>query len=185
MTRDLPDLAIWFFVPLILFSIVKTKLSWYLIPLNIPLEICSALCLARILQGPKKEWFTRLAASVVAVAILIPGVAQVWREIAPPSEDPLQEFLSEQRTTLSKTYGETAYLAVPASEMPYQGLQKYVLLGELYYDWNCKTNGVDVFLDDPAAQVLLLFQRQYQEYESALSACTTVAQNEYFRIVRK
>ena len=185
VTRDIPALLIWFALPLILFSIVRTKLSWYLIPIIIPLEICTGLWLAQVLQGPKKDKLNRAAACVIAAALLVPSAVQVWRDIQPPYEDGLQLFLHGQRGDAAALTGKKAYLALDVYEVPEQGLQKYVLLGELYFDWDCVTAGVEAFLADSSAEILLVTEEDYGAYQEALAACRVVAQGGGFLIVEK
>lgn len=158
--RDLPGYLLWFFLPLFLFSAVQTKLSWYLIPLLFPVIILSGVLLGQILRACVRHialWLLiwKWCCCALIFAVTIPAFLQVWQDIQPRYTDLLQNFL-QSAAPLPDTKGQTVCLALNPAEVPEQGLQKYVLLGELYYDWKCKTASLQEGMADPDVALLLV-----------------------------
>ncbi|MEG1524257.1 MAG: glycosyltransferase family 39 protein [Clostridia bacterium] len=175
--RRLPDIPrfrvdfsayfIWIIIPLLLFSIVKTKLPWYVIPIEFPIILVTALLLAQMIRCCSRKMLLWKCLIIGACMLLMEsGIALTWGEIHTPQQDPLQTILSHEQSNLCATREKTVYFDVGPG-----GVQKYLLLGELYYDWNCIIGGAKQFLNTPSGELLvtcedLYLQNQFELDES-------------------
>ncbi|MEA5136859.1 MAG: glycosyltransferase family 39 protein [Candidatus Fimivivens sp.] len=183
--HDLPVILMWFFVPLVLFSIAKTKLSWYSIPILYPIIIFSGVVFALMLQSKPHAILGRAIACALVVLVVVPSFMRTYQEIQPAYSDDLQWMLHDEKSLLSATAGSTAYIVADNANLIESGKQKYVLLGELYYDWKCKEGDVDSFLSDQGASVMVISQDIYQNNLQKVSMLKTLTQNQYFYILTK
>ncbi|MDF3004075.1 MAG: hypothetical protein K0S22_547 [Oscillospiraceae bacterium] len=185
LKHDLPVILMWFFVPLILFSIARTKLSWYSIPMLYPIIIFSGVTFALMLQSKPQAIWGRVIACAVVALIVVPSFVKTYQEIQPAYSDNLQWMLHDEKSLLSATAGSTAYIVADNANLIESGKQKYVLLGELYYDWNCKEGSVDSFLSDQDASIMIITQDLYQNNLQKVSALKTLTHNQNFYILTK
>ncbi len=155
LMRDLPYLLLWLGLPLLLFSLAKTKLAWYLFPLDFPAIMLGGLLLAQILRGAKRQWLWRGTGAITAAAIIVASFTQTWEQIKSFSSDPLQDLMQSRQESLSHTAGDTAYLVIDPNKTFGGGTQKYVLMGELCFDWNVRLETLDAFFSDPSAGLLV------------------------------
>lgn len=182
---DLPVILLWGVVPLILFSIARTKLSWYSIPMLYPITLFSGILFALMLQSKPKAMWGRVIASLLILLIVVPSFVRTYHETKPFYQDDLQELLHENRGPLSATAGSVAYIVAENAELYETGKQKYTLLGELYYDWRCKEGQVTDFLSDQQASVLIVSKSLYEKNAQALGALRTLSSSQNFWILAK
>ncbi len=169
---DLVGLLLWLFVPLVGFSLVSTKLIWYVYPCVVPLCILAAGFLAYFFTSVRAPGGLMLALALLAGS---GSVRFVWENYADnvrgAHSNDLQTFVSEQFDRDSALAGSTVYLDaydpfLYANTTEWE--QNMRLLALLEGDLDCADGGADAFLDAEEDSLLILsipFLADYPELE--------------------
>ena len=184
LAADLPFWGLWAGVPLLLFSVVKTKIAWYVIPILFPMAVLGALLWAHFWERARKP-SAKILLGVLAAAVLLTSGNQTWEQINTYYEDPLQSLMKDSMQELAPTRGEQVCLSIDASQTPYGGTQKYVLMGELLFDWKVFMMNGEQFLADPSTTVIITDEGVEEEPSLLSAGCQIIAEGNGYRIYQK
>lgn len=174
----------WFLVPFLGFSIAATKLNWYVYPVLIPLFICAAVFMDRLLKEEKLIYSLKLICLCLCLIALARGMKDNYTYIRDLAGDEFQNFLAESVERDSEYAGYNAYIELNVPEYPQYWTQCNHLLGELEGDYRCKDGGVEGFLQEEQA-VIYLSMDLYQQNLTALADCDVLYQNEQWILLGK
>lgn len=184
----LTGLFLWLFVPLLGFSLVSTKLMWYVYPCIIPLCLLASIFLAELLRTP------RFPALLLSGCLLLTGLLSarfVWDNycdnIRGARSNDLQTFITEQFSRDDDRTGSTIYLDAydPFLYANTTGWEQNMrLLSMMEGDLDCQDGGAAAFLADEDSCLLILsipFLENYPE----LKDCEILADNGQYLLLRK
>ena len=165
---DQTGILLWLFIPLLGFSLVSTKLMWYVYPCTIPLFLLAAVFLAEFLQAPRiPAWL------LTAFALLILGGSAYFirgnylDNVRGAHSNALQTFIIEQFSRDGQYTGSTVYLDaydpfLYANTTEWE--QNNRLLAMLEGDLRCQNGGAEAFLGDDEDCLLILSIPFLQNY---------------------
>jgi 4-amino-4-deoxy-L-arabinose transferase-like glycosyltransferase len=134
--RTFLGLIIWILIPLLLFSLAKTKIKWYIFPVFPPLAILIGLLGERILQT--KPFLIKLLAVVVIGGAFCGYEYKIGHAINKPTPEKVQSIFQNLKEKQLPTSGKTIYkysLNEKISSKPYEPLdwgQAEALAAKLY-----------------------------------------------------
>ncbi len=187
---DQCGLLLWLLLPLAGFSLVSTKLMWYVYPCTVPLCLLAAIFLGTFFTAQK----TRAKAFVsilAAAAVLALSGTFVWSNytdhVRGAHSNALQTFLAEQFDREGPLAGSTVYLDaydpfLYANTTDWE--QNNLLLAMLEGDLNCQNGGSEAFLQAEEDSLLILsipFLAEHPELE----ACQVLADNGQYLLLKK
>ena len=82
-------------VPLVLFSIVPTKLVWYIDPIYPPLAVLTGWLTVRVLKDPRLQKTGKCIFLLLLIFTLIRTEREIWKIINMPDVRPSQQLLGE------------------------------------------------------------------------------------------
>lgn len=158
--EDWTGLLLWLFVPLLGFSLVSTKLMWYVYPCVVPLCLLAAVFLADFLQTEKAP------AWLLTICLLAAGAGTsvfIWNNYADnvrgARSNDLQTFVIEQFGRDDGLTGSAVYLDA-YDPFLYANTdcweQNMRLLAMLEGDLDCRDGGVRAFLEQDESCLLIL-----------------------------
>lgn len=180
LKSDLSIYLIWIFLPLALFTIAQTKISWYAIPIFFPVVVLSGLLFAQIMQSGKKYLALQVVFCSLFLLMVIPSFARTWNEMKPAYEDTLQPFIANELSTKSNIKGKKAYLEIDQPLTPEQWDQSYLLIGELYLDLKCQPGGIQQFITHPENSILIISSNQYVQNSDSLQGYNVIDKSKDF-----
>lgn len=184
---DWLGLFLWLLVPLLGFSLVSTKLMWYVYPCTVPLCLLAAVFLEYFLKAPRiPSWIP-----LVCLFLIGGGTCRfVWENytdnVRGARSNDLQTFVSEQFARESPLAGSVVYLDaydpfLYANTTDWE--QNMRLLGLLEGDLDCRDGGAEAFLEEREECLLILsipFLNDYPE----LASCEVLADNGQYLLLR-
>ncbi len=176
--------GLWFFVPFVAFSLVKTKLIWYAYPSIIPISIVAGIFIARFMKSDRLLYKTRWVITIVTVIITIHYLHNCYSIIANQYSADYQNFIVEGSSRYNEYTGANAYtysLGEDGSSIEYW-TQDNMLLAELSGDYKCMDTGLDGFLKDSSTNPVLFIRTDYYNALSSnnvLDNCKIVYQATY------
>lgn len=185
---DLLGIFLWLLVPLLCFSLVSTKLMWYVYPCIVPLCLLAATFLGDFLKAP------RLPAGLLLVCLALTGAGTcsfVWNNYADnvrgARSNDLQTFVIEQFDREGPLSGGTVYLDaydpfLYANTTEWE--QNMRLLAMMEGDMDCQDGGAEAFLADEDGCLLILsipFLENYPE----LNEYEILADNGQYLLIQK
>lgn len=185
---DLTGILLWLFVPLLGFSLVSTKLMWYVYPCIVPLCLLASVFLERFLRHAEAPaWLLLLCLSVSGFGTL----HFVWTNYADnvrgARSNDLQTFVMEQFSREDALTGASVYLDaydpfLYANTTEWE--QNMRLLGMMEGDLNCRNGGAEAFLSDPD-HCLLILSVPFLENNPELKSCKILADNGQYLLIQK
>lgn len=185
LLEDSAGYLLWFFVPFLGFSLVRSKLIWYCYPCIIPLFLVTAVSLGKLLRLPiegmkegkrirwKQEIFGGCMWLVAAGCIFL--TAYYMRNtyltvIRGAKGDGFQMFLQESVDRKDSYAGRKAYIMTDTENPEHIGSwdQNMLFLAEISGDFRCMDGGIEAFLKEDKEAVLYLNQGRYTEYAEKL-----------------
>jgi 4-amino-4-deoxy-L-arabinose transferase-like glycosyltransferase len=186
--EDLIGLLLWLFVPLLGFSMVSTKLMWYVYPCIVPLCLLAAIFLSRLLTTEKLPTWLRTP----GLLLLLCGTAYfLWGNyldnVRGARSNDLQTFIIENFDRADDRTGSTVYLDaydpfLYANTTDWE--QNMRLLAMLEGDLDCQDGGIEAFEDAPSDSLLILsvpFLADHPELETY----EVLADNGEYLLLRK
>ena len=177
---DQTGILLWLFIPLLGFSLVSTKLMWYVYPCTIPLFLLAAVFLAEFLQAPHiPAWLL----TVFSLVLLAGSAYFVWGNyldnVRGAHSNALQTFIIEQFSRDGLRTGATVYLDaydpfLYANTTEWE--QNNLLLALMEGDLECLNGGAKAFLSDEEDCFLILSIPFLQNYPE-LTNCRILADN--------
>lgn len=185
---DQKGLLLWFFVPLVLFSLVSTKLMWYVYPCIVPLCILAGIFLSHFFTSVKAP---ALFSLVCLMSTSIITLSFLWDNytdnVRGARSNDLQTFVTEQFDRQDAKSGSVIYLDaydpfLYANTTSWE--QNMRLLALLEGDLNCQDGGAKAFLTDENSCLLILSIPFLQDYP-ALSQYEILANNGQYLLIQK
>lgn len=181
-------LFLWLFVPLLLFSLVSTKLMWYVYPCIIPLCLLAAIFLSHFLTSEKAPALLSLACLFLTGATTLLFTYQNYLDnVRGAHSNALQTFVIEQFDRQSPLTASTIYLDaydpfLYANTTTWE--QNMRLLAMLEGDLNCQDGGIEAFLqsEDPC---LLILSIPFLQDHPTLTQYQTLADNGQYLLIKK
>lgn len=169
---------LWFFIPFMGFSLVKTKLIWYVYPCIIPLSIVAGVFIGRFLKSERLYYKTKWAITALILFITIFYAKDCYNIISNQNADAYQQFIINSSSRNGYFSGANAYtynLADDGNSIE-DWTQADMLLGELYGDYRCLDDGLDGFINDDSDNPVLFIKSDYYKALSnkLLKNCTVV-----------
>lgn len=185
---DRTGILLWFFVPLLGFSLVSTKLMWYVYPCTVPLCLLAGIFLSRFLRS------SSLRPGLSLLCLMLTGVSALsftWRNYADnvrgARSNDLQTFVQEQFTREDALTGSVIYLDaydpfLYANTTSWE--QNMRLLAMMEGDLDCQDGGAKAFLKEENDCLLILSIPFLQDYPQ-LSSCTILADNGQYLLLHR
>lgn len=169
---------VWGIIPLVLFSIAKTKLLRYAYPANIALIILGSISFACFLQMPKQN-ILKIILSISLMLITLYGIADQVKDFKNSINDsPVQTFMMQTMSRDGAYFGKTCYIDTNAWE------QCDLLQAELSAGLHCSAGGIESFVQSDSDSLLLITDLQSSDITN-LSEVTVLAQDEKCCLIGK
>ena len=181
LRRDIPFYLIWFFIPLLQFTVAETKLAWYIYPAMVGLlMLCGILTGSVIKKAGRYRWDAIVVGMLLLISIGVDAVKiEEGRRQFPA--DGVQTLITEELSSQAQLKGKAAYLEVDpnvqldgTTEILTSWPQRYVFLGEAYLDARCEDGGTQKFLEKGG---MLITSRDRYEHDKRLRKMTLAAKN--------
>lgn len=137
--------ALWILVPFLAFSAVSNKLLWYLYPVTIPLLLCAAALLSRLLLEKRLFALLRLAAAFLVCICIFVYARDVYGTIRNQTKEAGNEFQNLIRDTAGKLKKEEGEHVKIAASVVYSQEEN----GKINSDWA----GQDVFVAESEGDI--------------------------------
>ncbi len=196
---------LWFFVPFLGFSLIRTKLIWYCYPCIVPLFLGAAVFLGKLLRTlasptersdgvethsaeieKSRAWREALhggCAWLVATGCIF-LVLYFMRDtyltvIRGAHGDSFQMFVEDSVQRGSDYAGRKAYVMVPNENPEDLGTwdQNMLFLAEISGDFHCVDGGLEGFLEEKEPAVLYMELKRYLQYEEELKGIQVLYRN--------
>jgi hypothetical protein len=164
---------------LILFSLAKTKIRWYILPVYPPLSIIIGALAGKLLLIEKLGTKVILLASILFVSFHYEGEIQAYLNNPTPK---LQLNLIQKIHNKKELKGYRLFLHLPSS--PAKWAQNMVLTSELYTDSHVEDGGIYGFLKKDKALLLLQKGKGTKQLIKS-NQLIIIASNKWGYIVRK
>ncbi|MDQ0202202.1 ArnT family glycosyltransferase [Neobacillus ginsengisoli] len=172
-------ICLWVIIPLLLFSLAKTKIRWYILPVYPPLSVIIGVLASKLLLIEKLGTKITLLASILFVSFHYEGEIQAYLNKPTPK---LQLNLIQKIHDIEKLKGYSLFLHLPSS--PAKWAQNMVLTSELYTDSQVEDGGMNEFLKKDKALLLLQKGKGTKQLIKA-NQFIIIASNKWGYIVRK
>lgn len=185
---DRTGIFLWLLIPLLGFSLVSTKLMWYVYPCIVPLCLLAAVFLSNFLKSGK------VPAWLLLVCLLLTGGGTctfIWNNYADnvrgARSNDLQTFVIEQFGREDERTGSTVYLDaydpfLYANTVKWE--QNMRLLAMLEGDLDCQDGGAEAFLSDNG-DCLLILSIPFLENYPELAEYEVLADNGQYLLIQK
>lgn len=129
---------LWGFVPLFLFSVPATKISWYIYPPKVGILVLAAIVCSQLFTSmrPKSKFILPAIGVILAVVVVSNIRTNVFWAIQKSVPDQIQICLQK----MSQVENRDIYLQRTSSDTSWQ--QREVLAAELYHDLWCHAGGI-------------------------------------------
>lgn len=185
---DQTGLLLWLSVPLLGFSLVSTKLMWYVYPCTVPLCLLAAVFLTGFLKAEKAPaWLLLLCLLLTGSGTLYFITENYMDNIRGARSNDLQTFVIEQFDRGNSLAGSVVYLDAydPFLYANTDGWQQNMrLLAMMEGDLDCRDGGAEAFLEDNGDCLLILSVPFLQEHQE-LAECRVLADNGQYLLLEK
>lgn len=195
---DVLGYVLWILLPFLAFSMVSTKLLWYVYPTFIPLCIAAAIFLDKLLHSEEILRKVRFVFLLITLFFLCQNMQTSWEVVSSMTGDELQTVLTDS-TADTLYHSANAYLQLAEVEgtdvltktawspdddtrHKYQNL---IFLAETGGDYQLADGGVDAFLSSSELGVLIASKVYYDADPEAFSECRILAESENYIAVGK
>lgn len=155
--NDTIGYLLWIFVPLILFSLAKTKLDWYVIPIMIPVLMVTSIIFTTLIKNLNTNKILFGIVSFVFISLNLLNFIKIVNYINNPLKDSLQDFITNKISTHTDLKGNNAYIDVDTSNWS----QSLLFLGEIEMDFKCNDGGISSYLNNNSKSVLITTKEKY------------------------
>lgn len=185
---DQTGIILWLFIPLLGFSLVSTKLMWYVYPCTVPLCLLASVFLTAFLKAEKTPaWLLFLSLLTAGAGTCLFLWDNYTDNIRGARSNDLQTFVMEQFDRDGVLAGLTVYLDAydPFLYANTDGWQQNMrLLALIEGDLNCRDGGAEAFLKDDSGCLLILSIPFLQDHPE-LSKCRILADNGQYLLLQK
>ena len=194
---------LWFFVPFLGFSLIRTKLIWYCYPCTVPLFLGAAIFIGYVLKAPNwfeqgkgkvRGWQNELTGAgrwIIAFTCIF-MVAYYMRNtylevIRGARGDGFQMFIQESIDRDGAYAGSKAYIMAPTENPDNMGKwdQNMLFLAEISGNFHCRDGGIEAFRNESEAAVIYINQGQYMQYMEELQGAELLYQTEEYILLGK
>ncbi len=185
---DLAGILLWLLLPLAAFSLVSTKLMWYVYPCIVPLCLLAAVFLSYFLKSPQVPgWLLLFSLTAVSAGTAKFVLANYMDNVRGACSNALQTFVTEQFSREDALAGSSVYLDaydpfLYANTTCWE--QNMRLLGMLEGDLNCRDGGAAAFLSAREDSLLILSIPFLEDYPE-LKAYEILADNGQYLLIKK
>jgi 4-amino-4-deoxy-L-arabinose transferase-like glycosyltransferase len=176
-------IALWILVPLGLYTIAKTKIEWYILPVYPALAICIGAFTSKILTSEKSNRVLKLVIILLLSGTFYRNERVIISEIRFIPKDGAQLAL-KALDSRSKYQGRVIYTLCGNRGDPKHWNQSDLLAAELYGDLKAVDGGLETFYSSDNSLILIpksIFPKEnFQNIK-----LTTVIENETHFIFRK
>lgn len=146
---------LWITIPLILYSIAKTKVEWYILPLYPPLSICCGAFFSKQIKKVNLKKHVSIGLSLSIILIALSYESFIIYHLYNYNAEPLQVSINE--ISKQQTYkGFSIYIVSGDASIKGVWGQADTFAAELYGDFKTKNGGLKAFLKDNKNKVMLI-----------------------------
>jgi 4-amino-4-deoxy-L-arabinose transferase-like glycosyltransferase len=167
---------IWIIVPFILYSIAKTKISWYVLPLYPAMAIVTGLTTSELLKYKKKNIGLQMLVVFMLSLAFIRNETDIIQKISNPTKEQGQELIKSLQT-MEGIRGREIYI--------HHYEQSYFLSAELYLDLIPREGGIDAFLKDTNSPLLFVAKDNKEINKLDFRKLRIIAENKMAYIISK
>ncbi|EHJ01417.1 glycosyl transferase family protein [Clostridium sp. DL-VIII] len=172
---------LWIFIPLIIYTISKTKLDWYIMPIYIPIIIVASTMFGNIIRSVKLSRIFKIFLVLLFISVvIIHGMYMINFVENPPGND-LQAFIMNDLSNKNEIQGEDAYIDYGIGKLE----QSVVMAAEISADLKCKEGGVEGFLENNHQGILIINSTMYKIHKEELKKFNLILQNEEYYVIAK
>ena len=181
-------ILLWLFIPLLLFSLVSTKLMWYVYPCIIPLCLLAAIFLSYFFTSVKAPAVLSLLCLLTVGATTLSFTYQNYLDnVRGARSNDLQTFVIEQFDRQDEKAGATIYLDaydpfLYANTTTWE--QNIRLLAMMEGNLDCRDGGIEAFLSNDSTCLLILSIPFLQDHP-ALANYQILADNGQYLLLQK
>ncbi|MFF2449451.1 ArnT family glycosyltransferase [Neobacillus sp. NPDC058068] len=172
-------IGLWLLIPFLLFTFVKTKIRWYILPVYPPLAILIGIMGSRLLLNGKL-----ISKAFLVFFVIMISVHYEWRILLHLNNQTPKFHLSliQSLHKMEELKGKSLFMYHPTGKPEWE--QNIVLTAKLYGDFNVEDGDLNDFLQTDGA-LLLLKKRKYTDEILKSNNLIVVASNNWGYIVRK
>lgn len=167
---------VWITVPFVLYSIAKTKITWYVLPVYPPLAIAIGITVSELLKYKKKNIGLQLLIVFMLSLAFIKNQTDIFQKISNPTKEQGQELIKSLQT-MDEIRGRIIYI--------HHFEQSYLLSSELYLDLKPRDGGIEAFLKDNNNPLLFVAKDNKDINKLDITSLKVLAENEKAYIVSK
>lgn len=186
--HDLLGVLLWLLVPLLGFSLVSTKLMWYVYPCTVPLCLLAAVFLQKCLKTPGVPVLLSLFIGVFTAGMTVRFVLDNYLDnVRGARSNDLQTFVMEQFDRDGGRTGAVVYLDAydPFLYANTTGWEQNMrLLALMEGDLTCMDGGAKAFLSAREDSLLILSIPFLEDYPE-LKDCAVLADNGQYLLLQK
>jgi 4-amino-4-deoxy-L-arabinose transferase-like glycosyltransferase len=149
-------ITLWILVPFILFTIAKTKVRWYILPIYPALSIIIGTVASQLLQ--KRKLFIKVILSVSILSVAAYYETQIDNYIKSPPVNQKQSLIEKIKND-AQTKGDPLYIYQPIGKISW--LQSEVLTAELADNLKVENGSFKEFLRKEKALLLIPKEGNY------------------------
>ncbi len=184
---DLTGILLWLFVPLLGFSLVSTKLMWYVYPCIVPLCLLAAVFLSAFLKADKAPaWLLSLCLLTAGAGTFLFIWDNYTDNVRGARSNALQTFVMEQFDRDGELAGMRIYLDAydPFLYANTDGWEQNMrLLALMEGRLDCLDGGAEAFLQDDG-ECLLILSIPFLQDHPALAECEILADNGQYLLLK-
>ena len=175
---------LWLFVPLLAFSLVKTKLVWYGFPVFVPLMMLSAMFLENLLKSSGiKDGVKKMILLLILPMTVFYGCQTLQTTVLSEQPDRLQQFMAESVEQTDGYAGANAFIQIP-QEIGDGSVwnANLMLVAEMEGDFRCLPHGVYGYLNNKENKVLYISREDYRNMKEILVGEILYESEEYLML---
>lgn len=182
--RPYTGYLLWFFVPLLAFSAVSTKLNWYNYPILVPLCILAAIALGAYLESANEAVCQKVILAVTFGAVLFYGYRTLDAAVLSVHGDSLQTFIADSVDREDEIAGANAFIQV-SQEIEDGSVwnANNLFVAEIEGDYKCRPYGVAGYLDCREKKVLYISREDYTNMKDMLTGEILFETEDYLCLV--
>lgn len=173
--------ALWFFIPLIIYTISETKLEWYIVPIYMPVIIVSSVLLSKMIKDENLGKLLKITFLGLFVAVVIGHSAYMINFVEQPTSDDLQNFIMNDMSNNNQINGKIAYIDIGLGMWE----QSTLLASEIGADLKCKEGGTKGFINSNEESILIISNIMYKIHKNELKDFDLILENEEYYIIYK
>lgn len=177
--NDMIGIVLWVLVPFLLFTMAKTKVRWYILPIYPALSIIVGVLASQFLLKGKGIMKAILVVSLLFVSIHYEQEIYTYLKKPVPN---LKQSLIDKVTKNAETKGDSLYIYHPAGKVKWQ--QSEVLKAELSDNLHVENGGVKAFLKKNNA-LLLVSKKWFSEQLIRSNQLKIIAFNHWGYLIDK